>query len=181
MHMFARLLFEDRCDAAQRLTALLARYTTLTPREAELVAYDYCGYSRAEVAKALGIQVTSVKVYWRRVYKKLLPSSRAALHGWVDYVITCLAHFQVRVDQQPACAPLLSARIAGGSIAADGRVLDHNAYPTGFRLGPDRTQLVDDYGTIVGIVTATGVVYDLEGIRVAQVQRHTAQLSDSTI
>jgi len=54
-----------------RLIARLARPTTLTPREREIMVLLASGYRKSEIADELGIRLNTVKKLLRNTYAKL--------------------------------------------------------------------------------------------------------------
>lgn len=81
------LLLTDHVNNQARLTGLLRRQTPLPPRLAEVVALDYLGKTRKEMAKQFDVQPISIKVYWTRIYKRLNLTSRAEVQEWVKCML----------------------------------------------------------------------------------------------
>lgn len=81
------LLLKDHVNNEDRLTCLLRRQTPLTPRQAEVVALDYLGKTRQEIARKLKVETVSIKVYWTRAYKRINLTRREEVHAWVKNLL----------------------------------------------------------------------------------------------
>lgn len=81
------LLLKDHVNSEERLKCLLRRQTPLPPRLAEVVALDYLGKTRKEMAKQFDIQPISIKVYWTRIYRLLNLTKREEVQEWVKHIL----------------------------------------------------------------------------------------------
>lgn len=82
-----QLLLNDHVNREERLTGLLRRQTRLPWRLAEVVALDYLGKTRTEIAKQFDVQKSSIKVYWTRIYRRLDMTSRDEVQEWVEHLL----------------------------------------------------------------------------------------------
>lgn len=77
-------LVQDRPIATDVAIILLERRSPLTRTESRLVVFDYLGLTREQLATELGVSITTLKSYWKRINKKMNTPSRAALRCWVE-------------------------------------------------------------------------------------------------
>lgn len=80
-------IVRDQRITPEAAIALLERRSDLTRAEASVVALDYFGLTRGEIAAQLCISVDTLKCYWRRAYRKRSCHSRAAMRRWVEKLI----------------------------------------------------------------------------------------------
>lgn len=71
----------------EALAVLIARSSPLSRAEAYVVALDYLGMPRADIAATLHLALDTPKAYFRRAYHKTGCPDRASLRAWVEGLI----------------------------------------------------------------------------------------------
>jgi DNA-binding NarL/FixJ family response regulator len=67
----------------------LKKHLGLPPRQAEIARHIMCGESDKQIARAMGISITTVRTHVGRLFRKLDLSDRTEL---VLHVFACLRH-----------------------------------------------------------------------------------------
>jgi DNA-binding NarL/FixJ family response regulator len=67
----------------------LKEYLRLPPRQAEIARHIMCGESDKQIARAMGISITTVRTHVSRLFRKLDLNDRTEL---VLHVFACLRH-----------------------------------------------------------------------------------------